>query len=347
MADARLSRVVSSACEAAGVDKAYAVSCITRAQDPYEQFSVKKRSGGRRRLDVPAEPLMALQRSLLSGPLSALKVHPPAFAYRPGAGIKDCAQEHSNTRWLVRIDLRDFFTSIDERMIYHSLRPHNLDEISSFEIARLVTRTTKSIDLNLPRKYWEPPAKVYRRTPHTPRRLGFLPQGAPTSGHISNLVMRNADNRLARLALENGVRYTRYADDLHFSTSEAWGRREAASFIADVSGILSVRGFAVNEGKTRISGPGTRRSVLGLLVDGATPRLSMEFKRRIDWHLRGIELNGVDDHAKHARFSHPMRLLEHVRGLLDFASDVDPDWTKTRKLAWDLLNPAWRLASED
>ena len=144
---------------------------------------------------------------------------------------------------------------------------------------------------------------------------------------LSNLVMRDLDERLIALAAQHGMRYTRYADDLAFSCTNRRDRANIERFKRLVLAELSREGFSYNHRKTVIRGPGSRRIVLGMLVDGPSPRLPREFKDMLRLHLYylGSSNHGPSKHALSRRTS-VSSLYHHVRGLIGWAMSVEPDF---------------------
>ena len=137
---------------------------------------------------------------------------------------------------------------------------------------------------------------------------------------LANLSMLRADTELARLAAGRGFRYSRYADDLAFSTDTDSSLAEMHRLRRDVCGILNDSGFRHNQRKTVIRGPGTRRIVLGMLIDGPTPRLQRAYKDMIRLHLHYLS-SPAHGPAKHAlvRKTGVSSLFHHVRGLIGWA----------------------------
>ena len=140
------------------------------------------------------------------------------------------------------------------------------------------------------------------------KALGYLPQGAPTSPMLSNLVMRELDGIIQRLADAAGLTYTRYSDDLTFSTrSKEFSRFKARGFISEVGKALTVFGFQPQHRKTKVVPPGSRKLVLGLQVEGDVSRLTREFKDKLRQHLYYLEKHGAVRARKNAQIRDDLR----------------------------------------
>jgi len=314
--------------ELTGVPYPYLRQLVERRLDGYRSFEVAKRATGPgRAISVPEAPLMYVQRWVLHNVLAASQVHHDAYAYRPGRSVVQCARRHLGAKWLLKLDIHDFFHAIDERQVYGALQNLGYQPLPSFEMSRLLTR--RAFPGRLPRleKYRERTRPAFVIKHYTDPVLGYLPQGAPTSGMLSNLVCRRLDQRLAALAGAAGCVYTRYADDVVFSSPASYQRREAQQLLGRATQRIASEGFLVHEKKTRFVPPGARKIVLGLLVDQDRVRLRTEVRRRIETHIFGLEKHGLMPHAEHWGFRTVFGMIRHVRGLLDYAHDVEPEWT--------------------
>ncbi len=158
----------------------------TRGFD-YRRFSIAKRRGGVREISAPSDQLKALQRRVLMRLLTRHKFHPAATGFVKGRSIVDNARPHVGRAVVINLDLADFFPSITADRVTRAFRSLGWDADASAILSRICTDE------------------------------GRLPQGAPTSPAISNLVCRRLDERLYRLAQKVGGHYTRYADDITFS----------------------------------------------------------------------------------------------------------------------------------
>lgn len=149
--------------------------------------------------------------------------------------------------------------------------------------------------------------------------------------------MQDLDARLGEMAASRNLVYTRYADDLTFSSSGKFSRTVAVDLLAEVASVIQARGLRVHRRKTQIITPGSRKIVLGLLVDGAVPRLPKYFKTRIDVHLRGCEKFGLTGHRAWRSFDSTAGFVMHMNGLLSYAFDVEPMWAQGRLIRWSAL----------
>lgn len=160
------------------------------------------------------------------------------------------------------------------------------------------------------------------------RFMGVLPQGAPSSPMLSNLVAYKLDEELFSFAQRNGFVYTRYADDITFSTSRSINRNSIAHLKWKIISLIRKNGFKENNRKIRIAGPGSKKIVLGLLVDGGVPRISRELYKRIDSNLYSIRKFGLEKASEHYKFDSAFGFLNHVLGLMSYINDVSPNQWK-------------------
>jgi RNA-directed DNA polymerase len=317
-----------------GASYSFLRDIVERTSDPYRDLSIRRRNGRKmREISIPDPVLMEVQRWILREILVKLPVHHSSYAYSEGRSILCCAEKHLGARWLVKLDIRDFFTSITEAQAYSIFRGAGYQPLISLELARICTRYAGHVE------YVD--EKRYRATPHYARitayekpLLGFLPQGAPTSGALANLVAHALDVKLTSLANDYGCVYTRYADDLTFSSIEDFTRDGALKVVRAARGVIRSERFVMHEQKTSIIPPGARKLVLGLLVDGDKVRMSRKLRVRIASHIRGVELFGLSQHVAHVRFSSIDGLVRHVSGLLAFAHDIEPEWAFREQARW-------------
>lgn len=165
------------------------------------------------------------------------------------------------------------------------------------------------------------------RAAKTFSRMGYLPQGAPTSPMLANLAMRQMDEELEDLSHTFDLTYTRYADDMAFSSpnSDCLDREKANIFVRKVYQVLGKWGLRPNLSKTKIRGPGARKVILGMLVDGTKLRLPKEYHDKLRMHFYYINKVGPVEHAKARRFASAFQLRKHIEGLIHHVRHVDPE----------------------
>lgn len=294
----------------------------------YRHFVIRKRSGGGRMISVPHPKLMRVQRWINTHILQRQCVHRSSFAFQSGMSIVDCARRHTGARWLLKMDITNFFGAISEIQVYRVFRSIGYQPLVAFEMARLTTCVT----VNSPRyerRHWQSAMRHTKIPRYSDWRVGHLPQGAPTSPMISNLVMRDLDAKITTVATANGLIYTRYSDDITLSTRSNFCRERAAKVVSEISAMLRRNGFYLNRRKTSIIPPSARKIVLGLNVDGAFPRLSREFRDRLRQHIYYIEKVGPIEHMRRRNFDTILGMKSHIRGLIDFAKMVDPKYARS------------------
>ncbi|GAA2645264.1 reverse transcriptase family protein [Paractinoplanes durhamensis] len=320
-----------------GVSYNYLRGIVERKWDPYDDIVLKRRNGrGMRPISAPHSPLMRVQRWILHRIVDRVPVHADSYAYQAGSSIRSCASRHAGARWLVKLDIRNFFETIDERRVYTVFHKAGYVQLVALELARLCTRSAAHAShVDSHRFLSNMRDRVI--SPYSQAVLGFLPQGAPTSGALANLIFYELDTTFSRIAQLERMVYTRYADDLTFSTIEEFSRSQATSLIREVGTELRRAGFSLHEKKTRIVPPGARKAVLGLLVDNNKVRLNRIVRGRITDNVRGVEKFGLAAHVAHRRFSSLDGFVRHVSGLLAFAADVEPEWAHA-------LGEQWRTA---
>ena len=200
----------------------------------YKTFEIKKKRGGTRTIHAPHSNIKLIQQSIRRE-LDQLRLFKPCVnGYVTGRNIISNARPHVGQRFVLNIDLEDFFGSINYGRIYGLLLkpPYNLNKTIAAAIAKACTLDNK------------------------------LPQGAPSSPVISNLICSKLDTELSRLAKAHGCVYTRYADDLTFSSSGSMSlatrmRQPDGTSVCHISptltAIIESNGFRINPAKVRLS----------------------------------------------------------------------------------------------
>lgn len=303
---------------------------VGRRTDPYRSFPIRKRTGGYRVICVPAFSLLRVQRWLQKYILQKMPTHPSSHAYARGCSPLRCAAMHAGCRWLVKIDIRRFFESINEIRVYRVFRECGYESLVAFELARLSTRLPDRDHLPTGSRWLIHSPETYKIRSYRSTHLGHLPQGAPTSPMLANLVMRRFDALAEGIAREYELAYTRYSDDLTFSTSNSEFRRETAKeLIGRTYGLLRSFDLQPKTSKTNVVPPGARRVVLGLTVNGDRPRLTREMRRKLECHVYFVAKLGYAIHARERGFDSALGCFHYLQGLIAYASQVDPAFGKT------------------
>ncbi|MFJ4431467.1 reverse transcriptase family protein [Pseudomonas sp. NPDC089395] len=318
-----------------GVDYGFIRQTVARRTDAYTEFRVKKRSTQDgdpryRTICVPSPGLMQVQRWIAQNILAHVPAHVCSVAFSKGNSLYQAAEPHCSAKWLVKLDIRDFFESISEASIYLAIRSCGFESLISFEMARLCTRVVDKGTYEkalLKTKVKQPSPYVIAQ--YAQAQQGHLPQGAPTSPMLANLVCRQLDERLSAIAEKFDVRYTRYADDMTFSSDDAkFGRDRAQKLIQTVYKLLACQSLSPNTAKTTIVPPSARKIVLGLSVEEAEPRLTRQFKALLRQHIYYLSREdiGVIKHSATRGFTSVTGLRHHLEGLLAFAAQIEPEW---------------------
>ena len=307
----------------------------------------KKKSVGHaptrfRYICAPHPLLVRAQRWIHNRILCETRAHDASHAYSEGSRIIDMAKLHCGCRWMVKLDVTNFFESILEPDVYRIFHDLGYQPLMAFELGRLCTRLRhKGNPVRSDEK------RQYTIYPYYDTRVGHLPQGAPTSPILANLAARELDVELTRIAEQFGVTYTRYADDITFSTKACeFTRARALELIHQCYSAMRGQGLWPNRAKTRVITPRARKIVLGLLVDQGHPRLTREYKDTLRMHIHFLTHTTIGPvaHANNRGFDSVLGLQHHVFGRAAFAAGIEPAWGKQR--LQELSAVQWPTASE-
>ena len=222
----------------------------------YRYRQLVKSDGSPRLLEIPKQSLKTLQSKLLRGLLDKIPLHPAAHGFVKNKSCRSHAEIHAGKSVVVLIDLKDFFTSISaariyslyQRLGYHKPVASLLKSLSTTRAPFNVVNTIH--DYQIRQKY----------------TCEHLPQGAPTSPCLANLVAYSLDCRLSALARKFGFQYSRYADDLAFS-SDVNSRQVNGRLIHWAKEVIRDEGFRINERKTRVVSQAARQKITGIVVN--------------------------------------------------------------------------------
>jgi len=221
----------------------------------YVRFTIPKRDGTERPIWAPKKRLKAAQRWILHNVVERLRVHGAVHGFFAGRPTVTNAAPHLGSALLVKFDLKDFFPTV-----------HYYRVIGLFASLGYTVGDGRFSTDDKSRQVAPTLARLCCYTPD-PKKWGTatLPQGAPTSPAITNVLCRRLDRRIAGWARKHGFTYTRYADDLTFSAKDAGA--EIGSCLAFLRKVVAAEGFHVHPDKVRVVRRGGRQEVTGVVVN--------------------------------------------------------------------------------
>jgi RNA-directed DNA polymerase len=244
--------------------------------EKYIEFEIKKRKGGQRQIIAPNSGIKFIQKNLSKILLDIYPVKGCVHGYVKSKSIKSNALVHVKRKNIINIDLEDFFPSINfgrVRGIFKSF-PFNFNDTIATAIAQIC---------------------CYK---------GILPQGAPTSPIISNFICYKLDNKLIDLAIQGRFSYTRYADDITFSSNifpipkeigEIFNNRILLS--ENIIEVIRNNGFKINNEKSRVANRSHRQEVTGIIVN-KFPNVKRNYIRQVRAMLNAWEKYGIYEAAR-------------------------------------------------
>lgn len=231
--------------------------------------------------------------------------HPASFGYRPGRNILENAAVHTGRRNLLTVDIADFFPTITKDWLATLFKNVGMEAAVADALAAFVTIG------------------------------GRLPLGLPTSPVLSNAICVGLDHHLQALAEASGCAYSRYADDMSFSSDGALPHVEA------IRAVIEAHGFALADKKTHRSVIGQAHYVTGLSVsDPARPHVPKAKKRRLRQEMHYARKFGLDDHFRHQGINDKTVMQEQVNrldGMVKFIAHHEPALRQTIKPVWDVI----------
>ncbi|MDD1139241.1 retron St85 family RNA-directed DNA polymerase [Pseudomonas sp. TNT2022 ID233] len=266
---------------------------IIRAPHTYKSYAIAKKSGGIRLIAQPAKETKYIQRILMDELFVRLPVHPCAAAYREGASIKKNAELHKANQYISKFDFTNFFGSIKQVDISEHLVACFGEELSE--------QTVKDI------------SRVSCIKHKTASDL-CLSIGAPSSPVLSNSVMWYFDRIVSEWCEERGITFTRYADDLTFSSNIKGIYTQIEPFLSELLEKLPYPRLSLSAKKTIHLSKKNQRRVTGLVLSNeGRVSLGRERKRLISAMIHGYKCNRLTEEQ-----------ILHLQGLLGFAEDAEP-----------------------
>jgi hypothetical protein len=277
-----------------GRNETYLNSIVHGAESHYREFKLKKRKGGFRKISVPYPALLECQKWIYKNILSKVEVSYYAHGFAKKKSIVTNAKIHLNQENLLKIDLKNFFPSIKKGRVIAMFCKLGYSTEVSFYLASICCEND------------------------------CLPQGAPTSPAISNIIARSLDNRLFALCKKFDIKYTRYADDLAFSSANI-----SVRFIDYVEDIIITESFEINKSKTQLHKGKGKRIITGVAVNGKIAKAPKNYKRKLFQTLYYIQKFGLNSHRTKLKIRNPI-YLESLIGKLNYILAIEPNNDKAK-----------------
>ena len=287
--------ILNKVSEMSGIPQDMCAKFIISAPMRYKRYEIPKRNGsGTRLIAQPSKIVKPLQKICIDQLRKALPIHSAALAYEVGTSIKKNANKHRYNRYLLKMDFTNFFPSIKPDILLRTFEEHGL----------VITEEDKFVLSSL--LFWKP----RRQDPKLELSIG-----APSSPFISNAVMYFFDVAVTEHCSNRGIVYTRYADDLTFSTNITDTLFEIPNFLHDLVQQTNMSFLRFNTDKTVFASKKVNRHITGVTItnDG---RLSLgrKRKRKISAMIHRFSLQQLRSNDE----------INELKGILGFAKHIEP-----------------------
>jgi RNA-directed DNA polymerase len=270
-----------------GYNKKYLKKASLYPQYFYRDFEITKKNGSKRPISEPLPSLKEIQIWILRNILYKLPVSPFAKAYKLNSGLIENLKFHKKQPKVFTLDLENFFPSISSKSIEKVFLELGYSRMISRLLSKLCTRDKT------------------------------LPQGAPTSPSLSNLIFKDADVLISSFCIERKIRYTRYADDLSFS-----GDFDEKELLEKVTVIVENLDLHINTAKTKLMTPNMRQTVTGIVVN-EKPQVAFHKRNELRQAMHYIKKFGIDEHREYKEIDQ-RNYLEHLLGKVNFVLQINP-----------------------
>lgn len=284
------SRDVLQIAEIIGSSKTELYSISNNIDANYRKAYIPKRDGTKRELTIPNARLKFIQSKIVDEFLSRARVSKYAMAYRSGSSVQKNAAQHVRKKKIFKLDIHKFFDNIK----YSDVKKYAFPAEQFSEDARVLLSIL-----------------CYHKN--------GVPQGAPTSPAISNIIMYDFDEKVGAWCRSKGISYTRYCDDMTFSGS--FNEVEVKFFVEDA---LESMGLYLNAKKTAVITNGKRQTVTGIVVNKKL-NVTKEYRRQIRQEVHYIRTYGLDSHMRRTdNFEDKLTYLRGLLGRIAFVLQTTP-----------------------
>ena len=244
----------------------------------YQQFEIAKKTGGVRKISAPMPRLKRAQYWLLDNVLNNVTLHAAAHGFVSGRSILTNALPHVKKLVVINLDLENFFPTITYPRIKGVFQKLGYSEQIA-TLMGLLTTEPETESLIMDEQTW-----------FVQQGERFLPQGAPTSPALTNILCRRLDSRLSSMAAKLGFNYSRYADDMTFSSNST---ENVQKLLWRCKQIIQDEGFTLHPDKTRVMRSHQKQEVTGVVVN-EKPSVDRETLKRFRALLFQIKKDGIE-----------------------------------------------------
>ena len=280
-------------------------SISNNQKDNYKEFKIKKRNGKIRTIYEAVSLLKIIQKRILKYILENKEISSYAKAYHKGISLLDNATPHINKKTILKLDIKDFFDSINYLDIYNACFPiEYFPKSVGFLLTNLCTLDN------------------------------HLVQGASTSSYISNLVMKDFDEEIGSFCNSLNISYTRYSDDMTFS-----GDFNPNIVIKKVKEELLKQGLFLNKDKIHVITSSNSQSVTGIIVNKKA-QVSVNYRKRIRQEVYYIQKYGLKDHLKRLNITNKGKYLNSLLGRINYSLMInqdDKELTRYQKIIREIM----------
>ena len=261
-----------------------------RLEKHYHTVYIPKSDGSKRKLSVPDLILKMVQKSIADNILVQYPISRYAKAYKPGSSVQKNARPHVGKKKILKLDIEGFF----DHILYSQVK-----DIVFYK-----------------EKYSEPIRILLTMLCYY---HDSLPQGAPTSPAITNIIMFDFDETVGAFCNKKNIAYTRYCDDMTFSGD--FDEREIISFVKDE---LCKLGLFLKNRKTAVVSATKRQTVTGIVVNEKI-NITKDYKKQIRQEIYYIKKFGLDEHLNRLGISDKQRYILSLKGRIAFVLQTIPN----------------------
>ena len=243
-----------------------------------------------RQITAPSIALKQRQQWILREILNKVPISTHAHGFHTGRSIRTNALIHANNAYVLCLDIQNFFPSIPSSAVFQVYRSLGYSNSAAAKLTDLCCYN------------------------------GRLPQGAPTSPSLSNIILKPIDEALAIIAKQANAQYSRYADDLTFSANE-----DISHLLSEIKRLLLEYGFQINTKKIHWFKPGQPKRITGLTVQNGSVRVPKQFKRALRQEIYYCKKYGVFTHLDNVHSEHRIHYREHLYGKAYFVHMIEPE----------------------